>query len=225
MRGIPGALALAGLLWSAASLAAQEVVSARLTAEVVEGSAAVDVRIAYELDGAPDGPVRLEALGFGAATAESVEVEGVAGPITLAGESGSMRAATVDVRADGRLLLRYRVPAAVEIDGPLVRVRLPVVVLDLPPATAGASVFEASLEIPPEWSVSGSFPTGLRLVDEALTGELAVVPSVVSVRGRTDGAWRPGLATTFDALALLVLVGFGVVGWRHLRGVVAEAGP
>lgn len=220
---MPGAVALAGFAWSAVSLGAQEVVSARLTAEVVEGSAAVEVRIAYELDGAPDGPVRLEALGFGAATAESVEVEGVAAPITLAAESGSMRAATVDAPADGRLLLRYRVPAAVEIDGPVVRVRLPVVVVDLPPATAGGPVFESSLEIPREWSVSESFPTGLRLVDGALTGELAVVPSVVSVRGRTDGAWRPGLATTFDGLALLILVGFGVVGWRHLRGVVREA--
>lgn len=223
MRAMPGAMVLTGLAWSAASVCAQEVVSARLTAEVVEGSAAVDVRIAYELDGAPDGPVRLEALGFGAATTESVEVEGVADPITLAAESGSMRAAAVDIRADGRLLLRYRVPAAVEIDGSVVRVRLPVVVVDLPPATAGGPVFEASLGIPPEWRVSGSFPTGLRLVDEALTGELAVVPSVVSMRGRTDGAWRPGLATIFDGLALLILVGFGVVGWRHLRGVVREA--
>jgi hypothetical protein len=216
-------MVLTGLAWSAAAVCAQEVVSARLTAEVVEGSAAVEVRLAYELEGAPDGSVRLEALGFGAATVETVEVEGSPGSVTLAEESGSMRAATVDAPADGRLLLRYRVPAAVEIDGPVVRVRLPVVVVDLLPATAGGPVFEASLEIPPEWSVAGSFPTGLRPVEEALTGELAVVPSVVSVHGRTDGTWRPGLATTFDVLALLILFGFGVVGWRHLRGVVREA--
>lgn len=214
---------LSGLLSIAAAAGAQEVVSARLTATVASGSPSVDVRIEYTVDGRPDGAVRLEALGLGAAEVERVEVEGI-GLVALEPESGAMRMAAVDVPTSGRLVVRYRVPAAVEIDGPEVRVRLPVVVLDLPPATAGGAVFETTVEIPPEWSVSGTFPTVLAREGDALTGSLAVVPSFLSVGTRTDGAWRPGLAPVFDALALLVLLGVGVLGWRHLWGVVREAG-
>ena len=220
-RGIPGAVLLMGLFCGGPT-AAQEVTSARLTATVAPRSSSVDVRIEYALDGTPDVPIRLEALGLGEAVVETVQVEGV-GLVALEPESGAMRAGVVDVPASGRLVLRYRVPAAVGIDGPEVRVRLPVVVLDLPPATAGGAVFVTTVEIPPEWSVSETFPTMLGREGDALVGGLAVVPSFVSVRARSDGAGRPGLPRLLDGLALLVLVGVGILGWMHLRSVVREA--
>ena len=214
---------------------------ARLVADLAGGGGDAQVRVEYRLvpGGGPAAPARVEVLAFGPASVEGFLVDGAAGtpgegaaapavPVPLATEAGSMRAGTLALPpADPRsgevaVALVYRVAGAVERSGAGVRVRLPVLVLDLPPEPGGGPRFEASVRLPAGWSVSGGFPTGLAEgPDGAWEVRLPVVPSLVSLRGRSDGAWRPGLPEALDVLALAVLLAFGLVGWRHLRRVAA----
>lgn len=207
--------------------------SARLTTEISAGGTDAEVRIEYTVArGRQDAdPVRVELLGFGPAAVDSVGVEADGRAIRLAPEAGSMRAGTFTLppaRTDAeevRVSLAYRVAGAVERSGPDVRVRVPVLVLDLPPAPGGGPVFHGSVRLPDTWSVSGAFPTGLASDGEgSWEVDLPVVPALVSLRGRSDGAWRPGLPQALDALALVLLLGFGLVGWRHLRELAGSAG-
>lgn len=207
--------------------------SARLTAEVPPSGADAEVRIEYRvaLKGAA-APLRLEILGMGPASVDRFRVETAEGtegdPFALALERGSMRATTLPVPApvpgsdEVTLSLAYRVTGAVERSGPGVRVRLPVLVLDLPPEAGGARIFRASVRLPDEWALSGGFPSGLVSASGgAWEVDLAAVPALVSLRGRSDGGWRPGLLEALDALAVMVVLGFGFVGWRHLRTLAA----
>jgi hypothetical protein len=41
---------------------------------------------------------------------------------------------------------------------------------------------------------------------------------MVSVRGRSDGTWRPGVNLIVEILAGAFLLGFAFLGWRHLGG-------
>lgn len=207
--------------------------SARLEAVIDAERGEADVRVVYVVEGleADGDPLRLEALDLGAAAVDSVSVGGAfAGHAVLAPEMGAMRAASlVALRrptGDAEITLRYRVTGAVDRSGAEVRVRIPVVVLDVPPASGGERVFRASVRLPAGWAVSGGFPTGFApFSDGSWQAGLAVVPALVSLRGRTDGAWRPGLAEALDVLALAVLVVFGLVGWRHLSRVASGARP
>lgn len=181
--------------------------------------------------------VRMEGSGVGpggaagaAALAGRLGVAGAGdGTILLRPETGSMRADSIALPTappegsdEVDFALAYRVSGAVERSGHEVRVRLPLPVLDLPPEQGGDPVFRASVRLPDGWSVSGSFPTGLARTSRGTwEADLPVVPALVSFRGRSDGAWRPGLSETLDALALIVILGFGLVGWRHLREVTA----
>lgn len=217
------------------AVAGQAVVrSARLTAEVPARGADAEVRIEYTvaLEGAAAGPLRLEVLRMGPASVERFRVETAGGaedgPFALSPERGNMRAATLPLSAPApgsdeiALSLVYRVAGAVERSGPGVRLRLPVLVLDLPPEAGGARIFGASVRLPEEWSLSGGFPSGLATTSCGVWEvDLAAVPALVSLRGRSDGAWRPGLLEALDALAVMVILGFGLVGWRHLRAVAA----
>ncbi|MEQ9569188.1 MAG: hypothetical protein RLN75_03270 [Longimicrobiales bacterium] len=205
------------------------VLAARMRAAIDPVSGRAEVRIAYTVSGRPSTPIRIEGLDFGPATVRAVRLEGTTGPLALDPESGHLRATELPAAPVGdSVVVTYTVEGAVQADGADVRLRLPVVVLDLPPYTADGPVFRAIIDVPDEWAVSGAFPTGLaRTPDGAWQVDLAVVPSLVSLRGRTDGAWRPGLPGVLDALALDVLLAFGLAGARHLRGVVrrAEARP
>lgn len=224
LAGLLSLLVVAAPLPAAAQ--APVVRSARLMAEVSAGGTDAEVRIEYTVAGGRQdaAPVRVELLGFGPAAVDSVRVEGQGRAIRLAPEAGSMRAGTFSLppaRTDAEevgVSLAYRVAGAVERSGPHVRVRVPVLVLDLPPAPGGGPVFHGSVRLPDTWSVSGAFPTGLAAGGEgSWEMDLSVVPALVSLRGRSDGAWRPGLPQALDALALVLLLGFGLVGWRHLR--------
>ena len=76
--------------------------------------------------------------------------------------------------------------------------------------------------MPETWRVADGFPSGLRRdADGTLRASLPVAPSMVGFRARSDGTWRPGFPHLVDALTLLVLFGFGLRGWLHLRGVVS----
>ena len=168
--------------------------------------------------------VTVELLGFAAATAEDFTVSGgekvVLWPVT-----GSRRSATVGLGASagvGRVSLtfEYRVDSAVWEEAGALRVHVPVLAVSLPPATDSGDVFLAVVTVPETWSVVEGFPSGLLEREPGVHHvALPVVPSVVSLRGRTDGAWRPGFDFVVNLLTAVILLAFGLVGWRHLREV------
>ncbi len=226
--GLRAALLVAAALCLAGPAAAQTTVrSARLTADLAPDDDGAAVRVEYVLavDGAS--PLRFELLGFGHATTEGFRIgdRETGTPIRLDAESGSLRAAVFSLgigadESEFSFVAYYFIAQAVERTGDGVRVHLPVLTLALPPEASKLDVFHAEVRLPESWRVSEGFPTGLRRrPDGAYEVDLPVVPSVVSLRARADGAWRPGLPLVLDVLAGLLLLGFGVVGWRHLRKV------
>ena len=220
--GLTAALVLAGT----GTLSAQGVVeAARLRADVaVDGSAAVN--LVYELsDGSVAADLTLELLGFGGATAEDLVVDG-GGQIVLWPATGSRRAAAISlpVSDDGArtLTLDYEVASAVSRGGGEVTVHVPIVSLPIPPTTEAGDVFEASITLPTDWRITDGFPSGL--VERAPGRHevsLPVVPAVVTVRGRSDGSRALGLGLVIDLLTVAILLGFGFIGWRHLRSLAA----
>jgi hypothetical protein len=219
-------LAVVALCVAAGSAASQSTVrSAHLFADLRPDDGGAEVRIDYVLETQGIAPLRFELLGFGDARAEGFWLgERETGtPIRLEAEGGSMRATDFSLNVGAgptfEFTARYWIEAAVERDGERVKVHIPVLAVALPPAEGANEVFRAELLLPEEWSVSESFPTGLSLDDDgAYSVELAVLPSVVSMRGSADGRWRPGLPLAVDFTAGLILLVFAFFGWRHLKG-------
>jgi hypothetical protein len=145
---------------------------------------------------------------------------------TLEPDRGVARVGSVIVEPgptpETRLVLAtYRVHRAVRSRGAWLRAHVPVLSVDRPPTAATPGFFRLELRLPPEWSVTEGFPSGLRATGHAgvYQADLSVVPSVISFRGRLDGAWRPGVPLILDLLAGVILLGFSAVGLRHLRAV------
>ena len=164
-------------------------------------------------------------LGFGSANTDLFWLgeERTGTRIQLDTETGSMRAAsfTLSFAETGEpyhLVGVYRIAEAVQRDGEDVPVRVPVLPVAAPPHAGCPGLFRAELRLPPAWSVAEGFPTGLEADGEGLyVVDLPVVPSVISLRGRADGAWRPGLPLLIDVLIGAILLAFGFMGWRHVK--------
>lgn len=233
-RWLPGALAV--LLLAADASAQVTVRSARLVADLAADDGGAEVVVEYALGLPSSAALRFELLAFGRATATKFWLgeERTGTPVALEGEGDAIRATELVLNLAGPadslvLVARYRVEEAVEREGEAVRVHVPVLTVAAPPDVPGASgssgeggIFQAELLIPEGWRVSEGFPSGLRPEgDGRWSVDLAVVPSVVSLRGRSDGSWRPGLPLALDAAATAVLLLFGVLGWRQLQGVAA----
>ena len=208
--------------------------STRVSIDLSEGGGDALVTINYVL-GATDGGVLpldraidVQLLGFDDATVERfTTADGRS--VELWPTRGSHRAAALHppfAAGDSllRLDVRYTVPAAVAHDGGSVRGRVPLLVGPASPATDAAGAFEATMVLPPEWTVSEGFPSGLERTEQgAWRVTLQTTPAMVGFRGRTDGVWRPGVPLAVDAVTLLLLLGFSLRGWRHLSGVAREA--
>jgi hypothetical protein len=146
--------------------------------------------------------------------------------LPLRPDGGSRVRATVPLeeRAPGdhraSLAFAYRVAGAAVLDEGAMRVRIPVATLVMPSATDSGDVFHARVTLPDGWRVVEGFPTGISEREPGVhSADLRVVPSLVSMRGRTDGAWRPGLELLIDLLTSVVLVVVLAVGWRRMREV------
>ena len=218
-------LVCAALLVASPGVGQSTVKSVRLFADLSPDDGGAEVRVEYVLAVEGAAELRFELLGFGEATTEAFWLgpSRTGTPIRLERESGSLWAAEFTLALAGpdpefRLVGNYWVAAAVERSGAKLRVHVPVLTLALPPADGVPDLFRAELRLPSSWSVSEGFPTGLSLgPDGTYSVDLPVAPSVVSLRGRSDGAWRPGLPLVLDLMAGVVLVVFGLRGWRHLR--------
>jgi hypothetical protein len=144
-------------------------------------------------------------------------------PTTLPDRHGAARSGTWAVEAgpDGRAVLRveYQIPRAGADGGGRIVSHLPVLVVELAPEAARPGLFQGRVRVPADWAVTEGFPTGLAAGDEAGTYavELAVVPSVVTVRARADGRGGVALPLVLDLVALAALLLTAVVGWRHMR--------
>lgn len=222
------ALAAVTLGGPARAAAQGTVLSAALSADITAADGSARVRIDYALE-SDARTVDVELLGFGAATADELVVLGtLGGPLPLHVASGTRKAADLSLPSAGtdgvtRLSLAYHVPRAVERSSGRLRVRVPVASVSLPPpAGVGRDVFTAEVRLPEGWSVTEGFPSGLaRREDGAYAVALAVVPAVVTFRGRSDGRRPPGVPLLLSGLAGLIVLGAGLAGWRHLRSIAA----
>lgn len=208
---------------------AQETISSvRLVADLRAASGTGTVQVEYRVAAAePGSTVGATVLDFGSARVSNLHT-GDGQPSSLTAGAGVSRNARLSVGlpdAEGvaRIVAQYEVIAAVSVESRRLRVHVPVLTVDRPPGEPGPGVFVAELRVPPGWSVAEGFPSGLSATDEpgVYRVGLSVVPSVVSFRGRSDGAWRPGLSRVLEVLAGAVLLGFSLAGWRHLRGAAA----
>jgi hypothetical protein len=196
-----------------------------LVADLTAADGRGTVRVEYRVHGAGQGStLGATVLDFG--RARIVDLRTADGqPLGLGTGPGVSRAGRLPVGspdADGvvRIVVEYDVPGAVVARGPALRGHVPVLTVDRPAGEPGPDVFAAELRVPPGWSITEGFPSGLSATAQpgVYRAGLSVVPAVVSFRGRTDGAWRPGLPLALELLAGSVLLGFSLVGWRHLRG-------
>lgn len=224
-RGLAAVAALAAGVLVGGPLSGQSVHSARLVADLTAGDGSAQVSIEYELSGPPaDGGVDASALDFGPETVREVVGGEPLTPLSVArgvGTAWATRLPAVPAGSSGVAMARarYRVDAAAQVVDGVVRGRLPVLAARLLPERTRPELFQAEVRLPPEWVVTEGFPTGLTATGEpgVYRVTLPVVPSLVSFRARSDGAWRPGLPAVLDAMAVALLLAFSVVGWRHLR--------
>ena len=216
-----GPTLLGALALTAPGIRAQgHVHAATLRADLTGAEARVE--LTYELRGiGAGGSVDVSLLDFGAAGAGDVRVGPSRIPLTLTRAQGAARGGSVPVEqgADGlgRISFAYAVPLPDGESGALVA-HLPVITVDLPPEEARPGLFQAELSVPDGWRVTEGFPTGMARGGGAgsLEAQLQLVPSVVTVRARTDGSRRPGLLFFLDVVATAGLVLFSVAGWRHI---------
>ncbi|MDP2958193.1 MAG: hypothetical protein Q8N53_17330 [Longimicrobiales bacterium] len=223
-----GALVTLALLACASPAGAQGTVrQARLQADLTGASGEAAVRVEYVLGGvAPGDSVPVSLLDFGPAIPFDFRVGEGAESLSLSRLRGAARGghARVEGTSDGqgRLVVTYRVPLPADRSGVVVS-HLPVLRADLPLEGSRPGLWAADVRVPAGWRVTEAFPTGLVPFGTSgeWVGELQVVPTVVTLRARPDGAWRPGLLLLLNLLAAGVVVFTCVAGWRHLTAKAA----
>lgn len=218
-----------GLMWGPTAAAAQDETIRAVRMSVAFSGPDAQVILEIEVERA-EGTATLPAtiLDFGEARLADLALGSEGAAATLEYSRGVARAGTVIVEPgptpETRLVLAtYRVPEAIRARGATLRAHVPVLSVDRPPTTATPGFFRVELRLPPEWSVTEGFPSHLRRTDRpgVYDVDLSVVPSVISFRGRLDGAWRPGVPLLLDLSAAVILLAFSAVGLRHLRAVAA----
>ena len=202
--------------------------SAAVRADLTDTDAGARVRVEYTVAGAEPGrAIPATLLTFGSARPEDLRVGAGGRPAAFSSGPGRSWTARLPTEADGsgytRVLAEYTIPLPVSQDGGKMRGHIPILSLDRPPGEARPGLFLGVVTLPAGWTVSEAFPTGLRGAVAPAEGgltlsvELPVVPATLSFRAHTGGGWRPGLPFVLDVLAALIILGFGYVGWRHIR--------
>ena len=180
------------------------------------------MRVEYRLGGVAAGDsVRVTLLDYGLGVPPEIRIgeAGTAGTLRVA--QGAARRARIPVETapdgGGRVVVGYRVPVPARADVPVV-VRVPVLTVDGPAEANRPALFRADLRVPTEWKVVEAFPSGLVAGAGAgvLRAELGVVPSVVTLRVRTDGRRAASLPLALNVLAAACVALVSIAGWRQL---------
>jgi hypothetical protein len=207
------------ILLAQPSASGGEILEARLEAKADEGRDVV-IRLAYRIE-APDAP----RIAFSALEIDGVAIEEFSAfsseaplPLRLEPRSGPKREGFIAVpEATSSLELRYVVRGGADRTGDLLRVRLPVAVLDLPIEGARTGLFHSAVDIPGGLSVVDGFPSHSTVsADGSHRWELPVVPTFVAFRAASETVLltAPRVATT---AVVLLLVAMGFVGLRGAR--------
>jgi hypothetical protein len=186
------------------------------------------VRVEYQLNGVgPGDEVPVSVLDFGDAVAGGFRVGGSAVVMELPARHGAARTGSWPVEAGPAgwavLSVAYQVPLRGDAGDGRIVAHLPVLVVERAPEAARPGLFHGSVRVPVAWTVTEGFPTGLAYGGEAgrYDVELSVVPSVVTLRARSDGRVGLALPLVLDLVALAALLATAVAGWRHMRAPVA----
>jgi len=120
--------------------------------------------------------------------------------------------------------LVYRVEGAEERDGTLTLYRLPILAVAWPSEEALPETFTVVVEVSDTLTVYESFPSGLREVETAVGApryrlSLPVMPALVSLRTSRGPPPTGTLPRVLDLFVLVLLAGFGALGWRRLRAM------
>jgi len=209
------------LLALASGAAGQATVrSARLRAEL--GSGVATVRVEYLLAGALGGDsVSVSLLDFGAGLPAELSVGEGGERVALRGR-GAVRHARLATETgpggEARLVVGYGVPLPDAEGAGMLVARVPVLSVERPAEAARPGLFHAEVRVPEEWRVAEAFPTGLGSprAGEALAVDLPVVPSVVTLRFRTDGARGFPLTLALNLVVAACLAVVVYAGWRQL---------
>jgi hypothetical protein len=234
-RALPVALALPVTLalLQAGALAGQETVrSALVRADLTDPEAGARVRVEYTVAGAEAGAsIPATLLAFASARPADLRVGSGARAADFSPGPGRAWTVLLPAEADAtgtvRVVAEYTIPLPLSRRDEAVRGHVPILAPDRPPQEARPGLFVGELTLPAGWRVSEAFPTGLRESDaprggsRTLAVELPVVPSTLSFRAHAGGRWRPGLAFVLDVVAALLILGFSVLGWLHMRRVRA----
>lgn len=204
------------------------------------------VLIEYRLE-TPDplGPILLRGLAYDGRVPRDVEATFDGGPADVewlpaglpalrgrvtpgpgADPADAARPAAAGGSSTRSLVFRYRIDSgsgAPTGEAATVDVRLPVILVDWPPAAAPEEFFQARIAIPPGMAIVERFPTVPLRPEPAAGGARATVrmslpaaPSVLRFR-LARGASGPTFATRVDLAVIAVLLLLGAVAWRGFR--------
>ncbi len=111
-----------------------------------------------------------------------------------------------------RLVVDYRVVAG----DMATRIRLPVVAVLWPPASAAAGTFRAEVRLPAGVTAFDAFPSTFRITGDTLITTLHVLPALVSFHMASARPWASAaIGVELGVLALLIVISW--IGWRRFR--------
>ena len=147
---------------------------------------------------------------------------------------------SLEARTDGRLVggvalpaglaagepfsfsLSYEIEGATEREGGLTLHRLPILAVGWPPDEALPETFTVEALVADGLTVYESFPSGMRASGREGAAQryrlaLPVIPALVSLRTSRGSPPLNTLPRALNLLVIVLLAGFALLGWRHLR--------
>lgn len=204
---------------------------ARVTAELTVAEAPVVIVAEFRVEpGEGTGEIPFTVIRFG--DTEILDIHGMLDgepvPVLLTTDSSSQSRGALRLSNDGRntgthlVRFEYRVGGAWSGSGDRYRVTLPLIVVPWAPEEARPETFSAHIVVPESLGLYGSFPTA-ELKPTASGGRshyrlgLQVVPSVLTLRTSVGGPPFLTVPRVMDGVVILLLLAFGIFGWRYLR--------
>ncbi len=165
-------------------------------------------------------PAHVEGLGF--STHPRLNA-GELPPSPTAQRAGALVLRPHVVDEDIEVTLSYTVRNATVEDDDRLRVVIPVLAVDWPPAEALPGTFRARVQLPLDAVAYEAFPTPTGGLARAGTDpgsselELSVLPAYVSLRATRGQAPLLSVPRATDTLLVLLLLGLGALGWSKLQ--------